>query len=80
MATFTFLVGTPCSGGEHVPITVKRNGVAIKTTCVLKSEVMNPAGTWEDVIVILMRQAILAAGATTPAQMKTAVQAMSVSI
>lgn len=80
MAVYTFAVGTPCAGGEHVPITVKRNAVTIKTISVLKSEVMNPAGTWEDAMVILMRQAILSAGATTPAQMKTAVQAMSVSI
>jgi hypothetical protein len=81
MATYTVRVLGVCSGGEHVSLNVLRDGDVIKKICFTKTEILDPASIeWENVLIHFMRQAIKKSGATTLAQAKTAVEAMSLEL
>ena len=79
MATYTVTVAGQCSGGEHITLTVKRNGVAVKNITVTKTDLLNMDldGNWETVIFAFIREKVKSSGAVNAAQAKTAVEAAS---
>ena len=78
MAVYTIGISA-CSGGNHITATIKKDNVAVNQLLYTKQAIMDgivpDKGTLEDVVIWLMRNAIKKAGATTPAQMKAAVEA-----
>ena len=75
MAVYTVIVDGVCAGGEHIKLSVLKDGVEMRKFGVTKEEVLTHETNWEDVLVFFLRQAIRKAGATTLAQAKTAVEA-----
>ena len=80
MPTYTATV-SQCPAGGHVTISVKRDGVAFRNVLYNRDDMFD-AGRLEfdDILYVLVRQAIKAAGATTPLQVKNAIEAASWSI
>jgi len=77
MAVYTVVVKGQCSGGEHITLTVKRDGVAVKDFATTRSELLANDLSWEEVFPFFLRETIKSSGATTVAQAKTAVEAAS---
>jgi hypothetical protein len=66
---------------NHVTFDLMLNGVFRKAVVFHKSEFTDPVDLpWEDLLVWLMREACRAAGATTLAQCRTAVEAKTWSV
>ena len=77
MPTYTATV-SQCPGGGHVTISVKRDGVAFRDVVCHREDLsdMNRL-PFEDILYVLIRQTIKAADATTPVQVKNAIEAAS---
>lgn len=75
MAVYKVQVLGVCGGGEHITLSVKKDGVVIKQVAITKKDILQSDTTWEDAMLFFLRAAIKAAGATTTAQAKTAVEA-----
>lgn len=75
MATYTVRYKSVCGGGEHFTFDVYRDGVKVALWNRTKTELLNTDYDWRDVLGFLVWQAIKAAGATTPAQAKAAIEA-----
>lgn len=78
MALYTFRVDGRCTGGSHVRVTIKKDGVDWKSKIVLYDDVMSAQIDIEEAMLFFFRQAIKAANATTLLQMKSAVEAIQV--
>ena len=74
MATYTVIVLGQCSGGEHISLHLKKDGANLKKIVITKTEIFQNETNLEDALIFFLRQAIRAAGATTLAQAKTAVE------
>jgi hypothetical protein len=77
MATYTVVVKSVCPGGEHVTLTVKRDGAVVRDFPVTKTEILGTDLNWETVLPFFLREVIKHSGATTMAQAKAAVEAAS---
>lgn len=75
MATYTVSVLGVCTGGEHIKIALKKDGVVVRNMSITKTEIFNTETNLEEALIFFLRQAVRAAGATTLAQAKTAVEA-----
>jgi hypothetical protein len=75
---YTFKVNKVCSGGEHISIQILKNNVAIGIKQVCKTDMLKPDLKIEDVLEFILSKAII--GATTPAQRKTAMESVVVTI
>lgn len=75
MATYTVRVLGQCGGGEHISLSVRRNGTEVKKMVVTKTDILQNETIFEDALIYFLRQAIRKAGATTLAQARTAVEA-----
>lgn len=75
MATYRVTVSA-CAGGEHITTVVLRDNVEVKRIVFNREQLLDGAGISPvEGLLWLMRTAIKSSGATTPAQMKTAVEA-----
>lgn len=77
MATYTVRVKGVCTGGEHITITVLKDGVSLKDVHLTRTDLFQTDLSWEEVLPFLIKQTIKASGANTLAQAKTAVESAS---
>lgn len=75
MPTYTVKVQSTCSGGEHVTLGIYRDAVKVREAMVTKSAALTLAVNFDDLLEPLLRLVIKKAGATTMAQVKTAIEA-----
>ena len=80
MPDYTLTFGSQCSGGEHVTFQIKRDGVNLRRITLNKSEIIDGNLTLEAALPVLLKKAIKNAGATTPAQIKNAIEALVVTL
>ena len=78
MATYTFDVIARCSGGAHVRIGINKDGERVRDKVLLYDDILGFDVDLDEALIFFFRQAIKAAGATTLAQAKTAVEAMEI--
>lgn len=74
MATYTVKVKSVCTGGEHITVTVSRDGKVVKDFLLTRTDLFQTELTWEDVLPFLIRQTIKTSGANTLAKAKTVVE------
>jgi len=77
MALYTVVYKSSCTGGEHIKLTVYRDGIELRDFNVTRTDIMTNELTWEQALPFLLRECIKRSGATTLAQARTAIEAAS---
>ena len=80
MANYTLKIDSICTGGEHITLQLYKDAVATKKIQITKEEVMNSDVDISDALMVLIRQAIKSAGATTNAKRKAAIEGMVITL
>ena len=78
--TFTFKILSVCSGGEHINVRVLKDGSALTTKTINKTDIINTELTWHEVLPFLLNKIVANSGATTAAQRKTAIEGASITL
>jgi len=74
MAVYTVAVLGACTGGEHISLSLRRDGVEVKKHTVTRTEILQDETIFDEALIFFLRMAIKKAGATTLAQAKAAVE------
>ncbi len=70
----TIKINSVCSAGNHISITVTKNGTVSKDFMLMKSDFTFEPDDYEDVLAILIRSFVKDSGLTNMAQIKTAIE------
>lgn len=79
-SNYTITIDSVCTGGEHIRLQLKKDGVNIKKINVTKEDITNPEVDWDEVLGKLIRQAIKSASANTAAKRKAAIEGMVITL
>lgn len=77
---YTVKIAAVCAGGEHITLQLYRDAAPVKKIQITKTEALDADVELQDAVIVLCRQAIKSAGATTPAQMKAAIEGMVITL
>jgi hypothetical protein len=80
MATYTFNVLGVCSGGEHITVHIYKDGVAVKKVALSRTAVLEADPNIEEALGFFVRQAVKTAKVSASTQIKTAIEAIVVTL
>jgi len=79
-ANYTLKISSVCAGGEHITLQLYKDAVAVKKIIINKTDAMQSDVDISDTLILLIRQAIQNANATTNAARKAAIEGMVITL